>query len=374
MNVLFYISSLRCGGAERVASTLLREWVKGGHNITLVTSAPPATDYFAVPAQVSRISLDLTYGAASLPVKVIRNLRRIFVLRKAIRNAAPSIIVSFMDGNNVIAILAALGSRIPIVISERSDPTREGIPWAWTFLRRLTYPRAALLVVQSRMQQEWARSNFPSLKSLVIPNPLGVDPTAGAATSDRIAAVPHGNRPQVILTVGRLAPEKQIDKLIGIFERFSDTQPGWRLQIVGDGSERHVLEKLISASRHGSWIELLGATKDPSSYYSNARIYVMCSRFEGFPNSVIEAMAFGAAPIGFNCAECLSDIIENGFSGIIVQPDDWDGLLKSISEFATDANSQARISLAASRRGRSFSATVVSNQWLQAMSSLGKAI
>ena len=82
---------------------------------------------------------------------------------------------------------------------------------------------------------------------------------------------------------------------------------------MGDGSERYVLEKADLRLRHGSWIELLEPSKDPSSHYSNARIYVMCSRFEGFPNSVIEAMVFGAAPIGFNCAECLSDIIENGF-------------------------------------------------------------
>lgn len=351
----------------------MREWVAAGHNITLVTSAPPSTDYFAVPAEVSRISLDLTYRAASLPVKVIRNLRRILVLRKAIRNVAPSTIVSFMDGNNVIATLAAFGTGIPIVISERSDPTRAEIPRAWTFLRKRTYPMAALLVVQSSMQLEWACTNFPSLRSLVIPNPLGVDPTAGVAGGRSIVPLPHSTRPQVILTVGRLAPEKQIDKLIGVFERFSDIHSGWKLQIVGEGSERASLENLIAASRHGSRIELLGAIQDPSNHYSNARIYVMCSKFEGFPNSVIEAMAFGAAPIGFNCAKCLSDIIENGFSGIIVQPDDWDGLLKSMIDLATDAKSQAKISLAASKRGRSFSSTVVSSQWLQAMNSLGKA-
>src|SRR6516162_3044070 len=122
MRILFVISSLSLGGSERVALNLCSHWSKARHRVTLVTVASAEHDFYAADPQVDRIALGLYRESRNTPQFLSNNIRRIRSLSSVIWSQRPDVIVSFGDTTNVLAILARVGIRIPLVVSERTDP------------------------------------------------------------------------------------------------------------------------------------------------------------------------------------------------------------------------------------------------------------
>src|SRR5262249_36928222 len=143
VKLLFFIASLECGGAERVSARLCSYWAESGWEVTLATfddgTAPP---FYPLSPRVRYVTLDLKRRSPSVLYSIANNWRRIARLRRFVAEEAPDRIVSFIDATNVLALLAARGRGIPVVVSERIDPTRHTIPWGWRALRRRVYPWA----------------------------------------------------------------------------------------------------------------------------------------------------------------------------------------------------------------------------------------
>src|SRR5258708_3044661 len=137
MRICCLIDSLRCGGAERVMSVLADHWAGSGHQVWLVTFALESDDFYHVSASVNRVSLDLGDAPSSLAGWVIGRWRRVMAVRRMLRRAAPDVLVSFLPVPNIVAIAAAAGTGIPVVISERMYPPgatlagATGRAWTW---------------------------------------------------------------------------------------------------------------------------------------------------------------------------------------------------------------------------------------------------
>jgi glycosyltransferase involved in cell wall biosynthesis len=121
----------------------------------------------------------------------------------------------------------------------------------------------------------------------------------------------------ILLFVGRLSnAQKRVDRALTIWSQVFELFPNWRLDIVGDGPDRTLLEQrakdmyLDRVTFHGQ--------QDPVSFYRKARMLLLTSDFEGFPMVLIEAQAFGCVPIAFECFSSIGDIIEHGQTGILV--------------------------------------------------------
>ena len=124
MRLTFVISHLGCGGAQRVMSILANAWATKGWRITLLTldNGEERPFYDLHPAVMYR-PLIVSRASPTSMHAIFNNLKRLWVLRQAIKQSSPHVVISFMDMPNVLTILATLGLSLPVIISERTDPS-----------------------------------------------------------------------------------------------------------------------------------------------------------------------------------------------------------------------------------------------------------
>jgi len=322
------ISSLLGGGAERVMTILANGWVSRGTQVTLVTLDDRAPFYAQDPG-VSRLPLGLAGISANVVDALARNLRRVRALRLAIRGSRPDAVVSFGDVTNVLTLLATRGLGIPVVVSERSDPAFCPIGNAFGILRRWLYPHADVVVVQSGEARRFFSAAIQA-RTDVIPNPVL---PAGALRKEN-AEEDHSSK--TVIAIGRLSKEKGFDLLIDAFARIAPERREWSLDIWGEGPDRPLLEKMVVENGLAERIRLPGQTRSPQEQLLRADLFVLSSRFEGFPNALCEAMACGLPVLAANCPSGPRQIIRDGVDGILVPPQDPLALALGMSRLMDD--------------------------------------
>ncbi len=185
--ILLVISGLGAGGSERVVTALANGWARRGREVAILTlEGSERLPHFPLDPAVRLVPLGIAAPSSNPVTGTIRTLSRIRAIRSAFREIAPSAIVSFIDRTNVLAILAARGLRVPVVVSERIDPDRHAIGAGWERLRALAYPRAGLLVVQTEAVRERVEGRF-GVPVRTIPNPVAA-PSRPPGRSRRTAA------------------------------------------------------------------------------------------------------------------------------------------------------------------------------------------
>lgn len=354
MRIGCVIASLGSGGAERVMVSLCGAWAARGDDVTLFTFDDGRRDFHAVPAGVTRIALDIAATSTSLLGAICTNAARLRTLRRAVRSAAPDVIVSFTDRTNVSTLLAALGLSIPVVISERIDPRRHDIGVAWSALRRVSYRWATGLVVQTERVRPWAETHVSPARVHVIGNPLR------EVAAPRLTA---GERTATIAAVGRLVPQKGFDTLLRAFALVHATYPAWRLVISGDGPLRPSLEAQIHALGLDDVVSLPGRTSTVDAVLADSAVFVLSSRYEGFPNVLLEAMASGCACVATDCDAGPSDLLEHDALGLLVPVDDAVALAGAITRVLDDAAYRSRLGESARASTQRFAPARMLQAW-----------
>jgi len=358
------ISSLEAGGAERVLSTLANDWTGRGHEVTVVTDAPRTTDHYVLDSRVRRITLDTPSNSSSLYDKFARNFVRLKRLRSTLLHTSPDAVVAFGNTVNVRAVLAGVRLGVPTLISERTDPRLSPLPWPWRVLRRFSYPMADILVVQTRSVGEWAGRWLDGSSVRIIPNPVCVP----KRTAPRPAAL--GVRP-TLAAVGRMGPEKGFDMLLPAFAETGLASSGWQLVILGDGQERAALEAQAEALGLRHDVVMPGVVTDPQQWLFHADIFALSSRFEGFPNALLEAMACGLPVAAFDCPSGPGEIVRHEETGLLVPPGDTKALAAVITRLANDADLRRRLgSAAASDVTARYSPEHISSLWEEILTGL----
>src|SRR6476620_8459900 len=120
--VTFVIGSLQLGGAQRVMLTVAESMVERKHDVTLVTLDSEASDFFTPPAGVTRIALTRLRPTRNRVEALVANARTVTSVRRAVKNSAPDTVVSFIDGMNVVTLLATRRLGVRVVVSERTNP------------------------------------------------------------------------------------------------------------------------------------------------------------------------------------------------------------------------------------------------------------
>jgi glycosyltransferase involved in cell wall biosynthesis len=354
MRLTLLIPSLRGGGAERVLSTLANAWAEADHTVTLFTFEPDAPIAFALSAAVRYQPLPLARVSSNPLEAVVSNLHRLRILRSALRESCPDVVVSFTSSANVLAIVAARGLGIPVVVSERSDPLYFKIGAFWSFLRKVTYPHATAVVCQTGIAA--ARlSRSTQKRVIVIPNPI-------ACRGERFK-LKEVRDSKLILAMGRLDPVKGFDLLLLAFQRVAQCNPGWSLTILGEGPSRQLLERMIDALGLRGRVSLPGWVSDPFPLFSAAELFVLSSRVEGFPNALCEAMAWGLPAISFDCESGPRDIIRHGIDGLLVPPLQVAELAAAMGRLMSDPSERARFAACAPDVARRYSVDKILLRW-----------
>ena len=272
----FVIHQISAGGAERVLTLLANEFCEKGWSVTLLTlDSGNEPVFFKLHSGVEHWPLSLKREQGGWWKAVRVHFLRPWVLRKAIRKSKPHAVISFINLMNILTLLATIGLRIPIIISERSHPAFMPLRKMWSLLRERIYNRSARLVLLAHdMRSFFSCSMQKSLR--VIPNPVLVSeysvPTENSESSSK-----------TMMAMGSLREVKGFDLLLKAFAPLCNKFPDWMLEIWGEGLQREFLGKLCDELGLRERVRFPGLTKENYQTMSQSDIFVLSSRTEGFP-------------------------------------------------------------------------------------------
>lgn len=349
------IPSLGPGGAERVMTLLAGALAARGHEVSLLTLTDPREDFFSIDSRIRRVGLGLTSESSSALAALRANVRRVRAIRRVVADTAPDAVLSFITSMNVLAVLACIGSRSNIVISERIDPSSHRPEKLWAVLRAIVYPRADTLVVQTRQAADWFRARLRRTQVTTIPNPVQAETRLTAANLQ--VAGPY------VLAAGRLAHQKGFDILIHAFASVVRKHAGLRLVIAGEGPEAAALQRLVTQLELGAHVLFPGVVQPLAALMHGASVFVLASRYEGFPNVLLEALANSVAVVATDCPGGPREILEDGNCGILVPCEDAAALADAIDRVVQDPGLRERLADAGSKAATSYGLDTIVAQW-----------
>lgn len=338
MRLTLVIPALGAGGAERVMVTLANAWAERGWPVTLLTYDDGRQEpFYELHPAITWRPLAVARRSPNALEGVRNNLRRVRAVRQAIAASRPDVVVSFLDQTNVLVLIATRGLRLPVVVAEHIDPARHPIGRIWGTLRRWSYPRAAAVVVLT----ESARDFFPPAvrrRTHVIPNPIVIDrPVRSASAADATS------RGWTLIAAGRLSEQKGFDLLLRAFADLAPDHPRWSLEIYGEGQLRPDLERLRDELGLAGRVRMPGATRQLHQAFAAADLFVLSSRYEGFPMVLCEAMAGGLAVVSFDCPSGPGGIVRDGIDGVLVPPEDVAALTSALDRLMGDRDERRRL-------------------------------
>jgi glycosyltransferase involved in cell wall biosynthesis len=214
--------------------------------------------------------------------------------------------------------------------------------------------------MQSRQGLAWLQAQVPTARGVVIPNPVAA-PLPDAAPVVPIVA---GDARKVLLAVGRLEPQKAFDVLVQAFAQLAARHASWDLVVLGEGSQRATLEAQVRALGLAGRVAMPGRAGNVGAWYRRADLYVMSSLFEGFPNTLAEAMAHGCAVVSYDCDTGPRDIIRHEQDGLLVRPvGDVAALARALDRLMADDAARERMAAGAADVRERFSLPSVLAEW-----------
>ncbi|MEC4819419.1 MAG: glycosyltransferase family 4 protein, partial [Scytonema sp. PMC 1069.18] len=240
-------------------------------------------------------------------------------------------VISFLDTTNIVTLLALTSTNYPVLLSEQNNPRTNSKGKMWDYLRFLTYPIAAKVISTSQGVDsyfDW----LPKSKRAVIYNPLAT--VEDGKTFDFTQGVDADKK--WIIAMGRLTYQKGFDILLQAFHQIVNKYPNWQLIILGEGQLRSELENLRDDLGLNHQVILPGVIKNPFPLLKKSHIFVLSSRFEGFGNVLIEAMACGLPVISTDCPSGPREIIRDGIDGILVPNEDISALASAMDRLMSD--------------------------------------
>lgn len=351
--IIFVTVSMGGGGTERVISILANHYCKQNIPVTILLIADNRVEYeLDKKIQVVNVS-EATGGSLTGRVK------RVCTIRKYLKMDPQARVIAMGTVTAMFTLLAGIGLKCDVVISERNDPNRlnhKPISNMAKFLRNLLYCRAKAIVLQT----EDVRRCFPEYlvkKSVVIPNPLSHD-------------LPDVNlnvgRKKTVITAGRLTAQKNHRLLIDAFYEFYKTHPDYKLMIYGKGELEEELRSYIAKIGMNGKITICGFCNDLYTELQTNGIYVSSSDWEGISNSLIEALAFGIPTIATDCPVGGSRMfIQDGENGILIPIGDKVALIEAMTEIIEDTSFSKRLSENAVTIRRQLSAEKIADEWMQ---------
>jgi glycosyltransferase involved in cell wall biosynthesis len=362
--ILIMIYSLARGGAERMTVELARAWADQGCKVTVLTLASAGTDFFHLDPRVQRFQLSSPSDQKPEAARdFLAPLRRFLEIRRILKSRKPDIVLGMMSTSATYLTAASFGLNIKTFGSERIHPPAMPLGFAKELVRSISYGLLDGVICQTSQSAEWIRKYTTARNVHVIPNHVVYPLPRHEPNISTEVVAPEGRR--IVLGVGRLEAQKQFDKLIVSFSRVAQANDDWDLVILGDGYERAGLEDLVNKLGLEGRVFLPGSAGNVGDWYGRADIYVLSSRFEGFPNTLLEAMVHGVAPISFDCPTGPSEMISDGSNGLLIPPNDMDRLTAGMRLLIEDEQLRGRLGGEARSLRKRFDRQKVTSLWLK---------
>lgn len=357
--VCFVLPSLAGGGAERAAVQILNalDHTAWDRSMYLFKREGP---YLA----------DLSSEVALTAGGTESRLGRWRELRRYIAATNPDIVVSFLSYFTVLSAVRAAMTRARVVFHQQTPMTAflEDADYGWrgwwrkrvfASVTRLGYSAADLVITSSRGVADDLTAAFgvdPS-RVRVVANPVDVGAVT-AASAEALSPEDEARwiRP-VIVAAGRLAEAKNYPLLIDALVRLRTTIPA-RVFVLGQGDRGEALQRLALERGVGDVIVWCGFQANPWKFMARADVFALTSRYEGFGNVLIEAMACGV-PVVATSSPGTRDIVRHGVDGLLVADHTPALMAAALARVIADAPTRARMAMAARETAAGFALPVV---------------
>lgn len=341
--LLIVMGSMGRGGAEKVISHISECFAEKGWKVSIALLLFNRVDY-KLHENVEII--DLTGDTESRKKRAFYWINGI---RSLVKRINPDCVLSFAARVNVITLLACLGKKTKVVVSERNDPYCDGRSKGVDMLTNWLYPKASSVVFQTRR----AATYFDKLKltnSAIIPNPVSVQCVAEKPKKGKI------------VTAGRLTPQKNQKMLITAFAEAVKEYPYTYLEIFGDGELKEELSALAETLGVGEKVIFKGNVLDLHRQISDSAAFVLSSDYEGLSNALLEAMMMGLPCISTDCAGS-DEYIVDGENGLLVPVGDEKAMATALKRILGDEETAACYGAAAMDSTKHLSKELLMSEW-----------
>lgn len=268
---------------------------------------------------------------------------------RILREERIDILHGHMFGSNVWAAILGTLSRTPVIVAHEHTWSFEGKPLRRFLDRNLIARRSSAFIAvtaEDRRRMVEIEKIGPE-DVIVIPNGIPAPPSP-TDTDIRAELGIEPNSP-LVGSIGELRAQKRFDVLIRAAVQLRPLFPGLRVVIAGEGAERQALEQLIEELEMGGIVTLVGQRNDVPDLLAAFDVAVNCSDFEGAPLSIMEYME-AALPIVATCVGGVPEMIDEGVSGLLVEPGEPESIAAAVAEILANPERAAAMGAEGQRR------------------------
>lgn len=345
--------SLGGGGAERTVVNIINNIDQSIFEITLVIGSVTNNEYLYLIDK--NIKIDYLYCA--------RMRNAILKLIKKIRKEKPDLLFTTITDNNITLLIAKLLSlkKTPVIVRETNYKSLTG---KISFLKRIIIQNSynflskKVIALSEGVKSDLIK-NFAikKVKIKVIYNPIEFEYINKVDTQE-IEDVEFSEEEKIIITVGRLAKQKDHHTLLKAFKIVSE-RIKVKLLIVGKGQLEQDLKKTADKLAITDKVYFLGFKKNPYKYMKKSDVFVLSSKFEGFGHVIVEAMATGTPVISTDCPSGPSEILGSNEYGILVPVGDYESLAEKILDLIQDDEKIRQYQIQGYKRAQLFKANKI---------------
>ena len=344
MRLLYVIEHISTvGGLERILIDKMNAMAaEEGFDVVLMTiwkdENRPA---FPLDDRVGQVCLDVKrpnsgIGWLATMPKVL------YIYNNKVRAIAPDVVIHFRAMG---AMITAFSSWKGYTVFEAHTARHfSNHRWLYPLMER----RADVVVCLTNGD---AQNYTKARKVVVIPN---------FAVTSHTPSCERGNR---CLFVGRLCTEKDPLRLLHLWRQIREVHSGWQLDICGEGELSKEVRAEIERLSIGGSVKMHGQLSDVSKMYAQSAMLLLCSRTEGLPMVLIEAMRSGLPVVSTDCPYGPADIIEDGENGFLVSQDDDAAFVKAVSMMIENQTMRKRMGEKALEMSERFSKEAIINRW-----------
>jgi len=323
-NIVFILPNLNGGGAEKVAVNYLRQLNEKKYKLTIITFKKTSELFPLIPCSVKLIDLNS-----------INTSRSFFSLLKMLRELSPDVV--FTTHSRIAALLLVIKPFLPRfrhfarMQSTPSLEAKHGVYGGFVrYVYSLGFRNADVVIAQTESMKDDGVATFrlKSNRVKVMSNPIDkllIDKSVKESTS------PFSDSETVAVASGRLAHEKGFDLLISALPVVLEKVPSFVLHIIGsDNGEGRKLKALVDSLGLADHVRFHGFKSNPYCYYAYCDLFILSSRWEGFPNTLLENYYLNTPLVSTTCVPIVAELIEEGVNGYLCAPGDVDMLAEQI--------------------------------------------
>lgn len=352
INICFYSGDItNSGGTERVAVIIANELNRmPEYNVSFLSLVEKKSEPF--------FNLDKTIPRYTVYDHVVRGITHIggIILRtrRLIKEKNIDILIDIDGILEMYTIPAAAFTSVKIISWEHYNFYQHPVVPYRKYTRKMAAKWAAAIVTLTEEDKGYYENNL----DVKCPIRCIYNPVIWKENTKE-----YDSASKVILSAGRLTYQKGFDILIDVADLFLKKYPDWKWIVLGEGEDRQMLEEKTKAKGLEGQLLFPGNVDNIDDYYAKASMFVMTSRFEGLPMTLLETKPFHLPIISFDCKTGPRELVKNGVNGYLVSEGDNAKLAEAISRLIENENERISFSQNAIMDMEKFELDSIISNW-----------